>query len=573
MLFLHARQNPSRLLFEGQQYTELYTDHFVHVDRSKKFNLLLPSAHFFLSEIPNMPDQSNFDASHFKSTKAVVLSPTPAGCREWAGLALLALPTILLGLDLTIVHLALPALALDLQPTSTQALWIMDAYGFMIAGFLITMGTLGDRIGRRKLLMIGAVAFAAASLLAAFSNSATMLILARAALGIAGATLMPSTLALISNMFADPRQRSLAIGVWATMFALGMAMGPVVGGLLLEYFWWGSAFLVAIPIVFLLLILAPILLPEYRAPQSGKLDFYSALLSLVAMLTFIYGLKQVAKYGIGIDAISAVTLGLVFGVLFVRRQNRLSNPLLDMALFSNKAFSVALIVLLFGLIAVGGTMLLVTQYLQMVMGYSPFVAGLWMGPPAFAMVVAGIGAPVVARYVRPGFVVAGSLILSVIGYLMLSQLGNDASGITIVVVGFSLAYLGLGTIAALGTDLVIGSAPPEKAGSASAISETVQDLGVSLGIALLGSLATAIYRRMMLERVPENLAEGTHAAVTDSLWAALVIASDLPPGLLDEAKIAFITGFNAVALVSAISVTMLAILAAVMLRQVKKLGS
>ena len=499
-------------------------------------------------------------------------SSSRAGAREWLGLALLALPTILLGLDLTLLHLALPALAADLQPTSTQALWIMDAYGFMIAGFLITMGTLGDRIGRRKLLMIGAAAFAVASVFAAFSTSAIMLIAARAALGVAGATLMPSTLALISNLFADPRERALGFGVWATMFALGMAMGPVVGGALLEQFWWGAAFLLAVPIVGLLLILAPVLLPEYRAPNAGRIDLWSVALSLAAMLPVIYGIKQMAKYGFAPAAITAILVGTGVAVLFVRRQKRLSDPLLDMSLFGNRAFSVALIVLLFGLIAVGGTMLLVTQYLQLVAGFSPLVAGLWMGPPALAMVAAGVGAPLVARHIRPGFVVAGALALSVAGYLMLAQLGTDETAVGLVVAGFSLAYLGLGTIAALGTGLVVGSAPPEKAGSASAMSETVQDLGVSLGIAILGSLATAIYRRMMLDGLPENLTADARDAVSDSLWAASAIASDLPAGLIEEAQIAFVAGFHGAAVFSAISVTVLVVLAAVALRHVGTIG-
>ena len=498
--------------------------------------------------------------------------PAKAGAREWLGLALLALPTILLGLDLTLLHLALPALAADLQPTSTEALWIMDAYGFMIAGFLITMGTLGDRIGRRKLLMIGAAAFAVASVIAAFSASAIMLIAARAALGVAGATLMPSTLALISNLFADPRQRALGFGVWATMFALGMAIGPVVGGALLEHFWWGAAFLLAVPIVVLLLLLAPVLLPEYRAPNSGRIELFSVALSLAAMLPVIYGIKQIAKYGFAAGAIAAIVAGVCFAVLFVRRQRRLSDPLLDMSLFGNRAFSVALIVLLFGLIAVGGTMLLVTQYLQLVAGFSPLVAGLWMGPPALAMVAAGIGAPLIARRIRPGFVVAAALGLSVAGYLMLTQLGNDEVAVVMVVAGFSLAYLGLGTIAALGTALVVGSAPPEKAGSASAMSETVQDLGVSLGIAVLGSLATAVYRRTMLDRLPDNLAKGAREAVSDSLWAASAIAPELPAGLIEEAQIAFIAGFNGAAVFSALSVTVLVVLAAVALRHVGTIG-
>jgi len=500
-------------------------------------------------------------------------SPAKAGVREWLGLALLALPTILLGLDLTLLHLALPALAADLRPTSTEALWIMDAYGFMIAGFLITMGTLGDRIGRRKLLMIGAAAFAVASVCAAFSTSAVMLIAARAALGVAGATLMPSTLALISNLFADPGQRALGFGVWATMFALGMAMGPVVGGALLEHFWWGAAFLLAVPIVVLLLLLAPVILPEYCAPNSGRIDLLSVALSLAAMLPVIYGIKQIAKYGFVPAAIAAILVGVCFAVLFVRRQRRLSDPLLDMSLFSNRAFSAALIVLLFGLVAVGGTMLLVTQYLQLVAGFSPLAAGLWMGPPALAMVVAGVGAPLIARRIRPGFVVAGALALSVVGYLMLTQLGNDKAAIALVVAGFSLAYLGLGTIAALGTGLVVGSAPPEKAGSASAMSETVQDLGVSLGIAILGSLATAVYRRQMLDRVPDSLAYDTREAVSDSLWAASAVSSsELPAGLIEQAQIAFIAGFNSAAVFSAVSVTVLVVLAALALRHVGTIG-
>lgn len=512
-------------------------------------------------------DKFDFSISR-PPTAGLPYPPATAGTREWLGLALLALPTILLGLDLTLLHLALPALAADLRPTSTQALWIMDAYGFLIAGFLIAMGTLGDRIGRRKLLMIGAAAFAVASILAAFSTSATMLIVARGLLGMAGATLMPSTLALITNMFADPRQRALGFGIWATMFALGMALGPVVGGVLLAHFWWGAAFLIAVPLVGLLLVLAPVLLPEYRAPRAGRLDLASVGLSLVAMLPVIYGIKQIAKDDLGIQPVGAIVVGLIFAALFVRRQRRLPDPLLDISLFANRAFSVALVVLLFGLVAVGGTMLLVTQYLQLVAGFSPLVAGLWMGPPALAMVAAGIAAPLIARRVRPGFVVAGALGLSVVGYLMLTQLDASACGAAIVVAGFSLAYLGLGTIAALGTDLVVGSAPVDKAGSASAMSETVQDLGISLGIAVLGSLATAIYRHTMLDRIPEGLDGETHRAVGDSLWAAMSVASELPPGLVETAQAAFTAGFRNAAMLSAAGVAILAVLAAVSLRHV-----
>jgi DHA2 family multidrug resistance protein-like MFS transporter len=498
-----------------------------------------------------------------------LLSKPCAGGREWAGLALLSLPTMLLGLDLTLLHLALPALAMDLRPTSAQALWIVDAYGFMIAGLLITMGTLGDRIGRRKLLMFGAAAFGLASAAAACSTSAGMLIAARALLGVAGATLMPSTLALISNMFVQPHQRALAIGVWATMFALGMAAGPVVGGLLLERYGWGAAFLVALPVVALLLAAAPVLLPEYRAPQQGRLDLRSVALSLLALLPIVYGVKQMAHEGIAASAMLTIGAGLAFAVVFVRRQRGLRSPLIDIGLFSDRAFSVALGVLLVGLVGVGGTMLLVTQYLQLVAGLSPLAAGLWMGPPALAMLVAGITAPLLARRIPPGHVIAAALALSALGYLMLTQLDRGPHGITLVTASFSLVYLGLGTIAALGTDLVVGAAPPEKAGSASAMSETVQELGLALGIATLGSVATAVYRARMADRLDASVAQDIRHAVSDSLASASAMAQTLPDGVLAQAQAAFVSGFNVAAAASGIGILVLAVLAAVTLRHIR----
>ncbi|MBO0641784.1 MAG: MFS transporter [Pseudomonas stutzeri] len=495
-----------------------------------------------------------------------------AGPRAWAGLALLSLPTVMLGLDLTLLHLTLPALALDLSPTSTQALWIMDAYGFFIAGFLITMGTLGDRIGRRRLLMIGSIAFAMASVVAAFSTSANMLIAARAALGVAGATLMPSTLALISNLFVDPRQRALGIGIWATMWGVGSALGPVVGGLMLEWFWWGAAFLLVVPVVALLVLLGPFVLPEYRSPRAERLDLLSVLLSLAAALPFVYGLKQVAKEGLVSSAVMATIVGVLFAWLFVRRQRRLTDPLLDLSLFSDRAFSVALAVLLFALVAVGGTMLLVAQYLQLVAGYSPSDAGLWMGLAALAMIIGGIGAPLVARAIRPGFVVAGALALSAAGYLLLSQVTDATSGVLMAVASLALAYLGNGTIAALGTDLVVGAAPAEKAGSASAMTEMVQDLGISFGIALLGSIAGAVYQRTITPLLSGELTAATREAVADSLWAASSVAAHLSPEQVAQAQAAFVSGVRGAALFSAVSVAALAVVSAVALRHLRSSG-
>ncbi len=512
--------------------------------------------------------QSAVDALPASSKNPSWQCKSTAGLGKWGGLAVLALPTALLGLDVTLLYLAMPALAADLRPTSTQALWIMDAYGFMIAGFLITMGTLGDRIGRRRLLLIGAVAFALASLLAAYSTSANMLIAARALLGIAGATLMPSTLALISNMFLAPRERALAIGIWATMFALGMAAGPLIGGLLLERFWWGSAFLVAVPVVAIVLIAGPLLLPEYRARTSGPFDLPSVALSLLAVLPVIYVVKESAKTGISPGSALALAVGIVFAVLFVVRQRSLPNPLLDVRLFANGTFSAALSVLLVGLVGVGGAMLLVTQYMQLVLGLPPVTAGIWMGPPALMMLVAGVTAPLLARRIRPGTVMGGSLALSALGYLLLALL-PVMPGIVLVVAGYGLVYLGLGTIAALGTDLVVGAAPPEKAGSASALSETVQELGIAVGVAVLGSITTAVYRESVLQRMPDALPPRVSDTVRDSLWAAASIADQLPGGLLAQARAAFVYGMSVSTIMAAVSILMLAVICVVMLRHVR----
>ncbi|MBB3038648.1 MFS transporter [Hoyosella altamirensis] len=491
-----------------------------------------------------------------------------AGTREWAGLGLLGLPTVLLGLDVTVLYLVLPSLSAALDPSATQTLWIMDVYGFFIAGFLITMGTLGDRIGRRRLLLVGMAAFAAVSVFAAFAPSAELLIVARALLGIAGATLMPSTLSLISHMFADVRQRAVAIGVWATMFALGMAAGPVVGGALVEVLWWGAAFLLAVPIAVIVLACARWLLPEYSDPQAGRLDLVSVALSLTTILPVIYVIKHTAVYGFGVLGLLCVLVGGAAGVLFVKRQRRLASPLLDVALFANRAFSAALTVLLIGLVGVGGTMYLVTQYLQLVEGLTPFAAGLWMGPPALAMFAAAIGAPLIARRARPGIVMGLMLGLSVVGYALLAVIGPGDS--IRVVVGFTFIYLGLGAIAALGTDTVVGAAPASKSGSAAAMSETVQELGIGVGVALLGSLTAALYSHRMAEiaQASTEVAE----RVTGSLSGALSVGERVSPRVVQAAQEAFTTGVN-IASLAAGAVTLVAVLLClVALRHLRPLG-
>lgn len=501
-------------------------------------------------------------------TQDAPVIPRRAGAAEWAGLAVLALPTVLLGLDVTVLYLVLPAMAEALDPSATQTLWIMDAYGFFIAGFLITMGTLGDRIGRRRLLRIGMVAFAAVSVLAALAPSPELLILARSLLGVAGATLMPSTLSLVSHMFPDPRQRGAAIGVWATMFALGMAAGPVVGGALVDAFWWGAAFLLAVPIAVVVLVASRRLLPEYADPQAGRVDLVSVALSLAAILPVIYAVKHAASHGVTPGSVVPLVIGVAAGGWFVRRQRALAAPLLDVTLFGNRAFSAALAVLLIALVGVGGTMFLVTQYLQLVEGLSPLAAGWWMGPPALAMFAAAVGAPLLARRVRPGLVMASTLALSLLGYTLMVSAGT---GQTVrVVAGFAFVYLALGAVSALGTDVVVGTAPAAKSGSAAALSETVQELGMAVGVALLGSLTTAVYTTRMV--VPAGLAPAVAERVRRSMADALSVADQVPPEVIGAAQQSFTTGLNAASAVAGLAMVAAIVMCLGALRRVPSLG-
>ena len=419
-------------------------------------------------------------------------APRQATRREWIGLLVLALPSLLVAMDATVLNLAVPAIKADLHPTSSQLLWIVDSYGFLIAGSLITMGTLGDRIGRRRLLLAGAVAFGAMSVVTAFATSAEMLIVSRALLGIAGATLMPSTLSLISHMFEDPRQRASAIGVWVTSLSAGSAIGPLLGGLLLESFWWGSVFLLAVPVMAVLLIAGPRLLPEYKDPDAGRLDVRSAALSLVAVLAVIYGIKRAAEHGLDVLPLAAIAAGVALGVVFARRQRTLADPLIDLRLFRAPAFSAAVATNMLSLFVIFGAFLFIAQYLQLVAGLGAFEAGLWLLPSVVAFIAGSTAAPRLARIARPGHVIAGGFVLAAAGFGVMAQVGNGG-GLAAVIAGDVIMSLGLATVMTLATDLIVGSAPPERAGAASAISETGTELGGALGIALLGSLGAAAY--------------------------------------------------------------------------------
>ena len=496
-----------------------------------------------------------------------------AGRREWTGLAVLALACLLYAMDLTVLHLAVPALSEDLRPSSTQLLWITDIYGFMVAGFLVTMGTLGDRIGRRRLLLSGAAAFGLVSVAAAFSTSPEMLIASRALLGIAGATLAPSTLSLIFSMFQDPRQRTTAIGVWITSFSAGGAIGPVVGGVLLEHFWWGSVFLLTLPVMALLLILGPRVLPEYRDPGAERLDLVSAALLLVAVLTATFGVKEIAQDGLSWPVVSSILAGLVLGVIFVRRQLRLADPMIDPRLFRIPAFNAALATNLLGIFIAVGYFLFVAQYLQLVLGLSPLRAGLWSLPSAAALIIGSNLAPHLLRRVRPAYVIGTGLALAAIGLGVLTRVGGSAD-LAILVTASFVVSLGLAPVFTATTDLIVGSAPPERAGAASGISETGSELGGALGIAILGSIGVAIYRSRLADSLPAGIPSQAEVVARDTLGGAVGVAQQLPAGvgatLLATARDAFTTGLQVTAGISAVVAIGIAVLATVTLRGVPR---
>lgn len=499
------------------------------------------------------------------NTTTTQTAPPPAvdraGRRAWLGLTLLALPTLLVGLDMNVLFLALPKLTADLRPSGTEQLWITDSYGFMTAGFVITMGTLGDRIGRRRLLLIGAAGFGAASALAAFSTGAPMLIAARLLLGLAAAALMPSTLALIVSMFADGRQRGQAISIWATCNFTSAALGPVLGGFLLQHFWWGSVFLMAAPVMLLVLVAGPVLLPEYRNPDRGRLDLVSVALSMTAVLPIVYGIKRLAVPEGGGPAlpVAAIVVGAGVGALFVRRQLRLSTPLLDLRLFRNPTFTAVLCALVLAGVAMAGTALLGTQFLQSVLDLSPTTAALWFAPMGLAVGLGTMLAPALGRRLPTAAAIAVGLTGSVLGCLLITQVGAGGGPLPLAA-GVAVLALGTGPLFALGTGVVMGAVPAERAGSAASMSETGNFFGASLGMALLGAAGAGLYRRQMADPVADATSAGLPAGAAhpaqETLAGAVGAAHQLPDraaaDLLRAAHDAFTSGLHVAGVAGAV---------------------
>ncbi|RZT27277.1 DHA2 family multidrug resistance protein-like MFS transporter [Kribbella sp. VKM Ac-2569] len=482
--------------------------------------------------------------------------------RRWLALGVLVLAVLLVAVDATVLGLATPFLSEDLKPSGTQLLWIGDAYSFVLAGLLVSMGSLGDRIGRKRILLIGATAFGAISVLNAYANSAELMIVARALLGVAGATLMPATLALIRNLFHDPRERSVAIGIWGAAASAGMAIGPIVGGVLLENFWWGSVFLINLPVMAVLVVVGARLLPESRNPQPGPWDLISVVLSMVGMIGIVYAIKEFAAHGFGWISLAAGVIGAIALYGFVRRQRRLPIPLLDLRLFRSRGFSSAVLADLLTILGLSGLIFFLSQYLQLVQERRPIEAGLAELPAAIGAIVAGLLAGQVARRFSVRAVVAGGLAAIGLALAALTTISQDTEypllGAALLVVG-----AGAGFSFTVTADVILAAVPKEEAGAASAVSETAYELGAALGIALLGSIVTGVYRDF-------TGPAGTPAAAHESLGGAVEVAAQLPPEaaaqLLDAARESFAHGVSIAAGVGAAVLLITAVVAWFLLR-------
>ncbi|SEB98517.1 MFS transporter, DHA2 family, multidrug resistance protein [Nocardioides exalbidus] len=483
--------------------------------------------------------------------------------RDWAGLAVLTLPTLLISIDVSVLYVALPSLSRDLHASATQQLWILDIYSFMLAGLLVTMGGLADRIGSRRLLLVGGAAFGLVSVLAALSQSAEMLIVSRALLGVAGATIMPSTMAMIRHVFRDPAQMALAISVWMACFMGGMTVGPVLGGALLERFWWGAAFLMGVPVMVLLVVLAPRLLPDVRPTRGGHglPDAASVVLSLVTLLPGVYGLKEVARGDHLVGAALGLVVAAVAGTVFVRRQRRIADPLIDLSLFADRRFSVGLATFLVTGVVMAGVSFAAALYLQGVLDLSPTAVGAWMVPQSLVMLAGTLLAPRLDQRFDTARLVAGGLAVAGVGLLLLGLLDTDSLGLHLV--AMVLAAGGVSVPMALVINLVMGVTPPERAGSAGSLMEMCGELGVALGVATLGSLVSAIYRLELPGLLPAGTSTATASWVSEGVTTAPAAAAgtpDLAGSIVGAAQTAFTDAYNVVGVLGGVALLALAVL-------------
>ncbi|MFJ5839280.1 MFS transporter [Streptomyces shenzhenensis] len=476
-----------------------------------------------------------------------------AGANRWVVLVVLCVSLLLVALDATVLHVAVPAVTEDLKPGAIALLWIVDVYPLVCASLLILFGTLGDRVGRRRILLLGYALFGVASALAAAASSAEVLILARALLGVGGAMIMPATLSILRQVFPDRRERALAIGVWSAVAAVGAAVGPLLGGFLLEHFWWGSVFLVNIPLMLVSLPVGRLLLPESKGARNGPWDVVGALTAAAGLFGLVLGVKRLGGGELASPyTLVPLLLGVLLLVAFARRQRRRPYPLVDLRMFARPAFSTAVGCIVLAMLALVGLELIAAQYLQLVLGLSPLQTGLRLLPLTIAAMAAGLAGARLLRRFGPRRTVCFGFCLTAVAVLMLTAMGgHDNAGLLLS--GFVLLGFGLETTLFGAYESMLSEAPARQAGGAAAIGETSYQLGAGIGIALLGSVMNAAYAPG-LTAVPGVPAPAA-AAAGHSLGEAYEVAGRLggPAGaaLRRAAKDSFVHGLHVTLLVSA----------------------
>ncbi|SEG24193.1 MFS transporter, DHA2 family, multidrug resistance protein [Nonomuraea solani] len=462
-------------------------------------------------------------------------TPTPpvSARRRWAGLAVLSASVLVVVMDMTVLNVALPAISEDLRPGSIELLWMVDAYALVLSGLLVTVSALGDRWGRKRMLMAGFAVFGVASMAVLAAGSPLEVIAVRALLGVGGAMIMPSTLSMIRNLFTDPGERAKALGVWAAMAAVGAALGPIVAGFLLEHFSWHAAFLVNVPVMVIAIAAGLFLLPESRNPNPGRWDVLGTVLSMAGMVALLYAVKNIGKYGLtSPGALLAAMLAAATLGWFVVRCLRRPDPLLEVRLFRSAPFTAGVITALTTSIAMAAVLLLLAQWMQLVQGYAPLETGVRLLPAALAAIVASPLAPGLAARIGARAVLAGGLALTGLGFLLLylapSPLGYGPVAGALVLIGAGNGALAIASAA------IMSGTPAAKAGSAAALEETSYELGGALGVAVLGSVAAAVYRQELEYSGPAA------GVVQESLGGALDAARELGAGeLAEQARQAF----------------------------------